>query len=131
MSEETFGRNGLLIFDGSCGACSAFIGERRRFFEKYGFTVAPLQESWVSRATGIDESALAEAIHLVTPAGDVYRGVDVFQRVSQRIWWLLPLSGMLRIKPLRPLFVWGYDFIARRRRGISRICGLESRRLIK
>lgn len=113
-NEFFFGTGGLIIFDGSCGACSAYIAERKRFFEKHGFSVAPLQESWVSRVTGIDELTLAEAIHLVTPAGDVYRGIDVFQRVSERIWWLVPLSSMLRIKPLRPFFLGGYDFLSRR-----------------
>lgn len=131
MSDKRLGIYGLIVFDGSCGACSVFVGERRPFFEKHGFAVAPLQEEWVGDLTGIDQPTLSESIHLFTPSGEVYRGIAVFQRVAERVWWLLPFSYMLRFKPLRPLFEYGYKSIARRRRGISRACGLASRRWVK
>jgi hypothetical protein len=54
-----------VIFDGSCGACSAFIGEKKVFFEKYGFSVAPLQEQWVKDISKLNEETLLQAIHLV------------------------------------------------------------------
>jgi len=129
--ENRIGPSGVVIFDGSCGACSAFIGEKKAFFEKYGFTVAPLQEGWVTQLTGLTEETLLKAIRLYTPEGRVFSSVDFFQCVAQKVWWLAPLALLLRISCLRPFFVWVYDRIAQRRARISKLCGLQSRALYK
>jgi len=131
MTDPRIGKNGVIIFDGSCGACSTFIGEKRSFFERHEFTVVPLQEHWVSEATGLDEVELSQAIHLVTPAGDVYRGIDFFQYLAEKIWWMTPLSMLLRIRWLKPLWRKLYDFIANRRVKISKICGLQSKAIYR
>lgn len=119
------GARGLLVFDGGCGACAATIGRRQAFFARYGFSVAPYQEPWTQQLLGLDAATLAQAIHLRTPDGAVVRGIDAFRVVAAAIWWLTPLAWLLGIRPLRPLFEAAYDFIAKRRRGISRACGLR------
>ena len=121
------GPKGVVIFDGSCGLCSTLVGRRRRFFERYGFSVAPLQDEWVQKLCGVDEHTLREAIHLWTPQGEVVRGVDFFQRVAQAVWWLLPVRVVLGIRPLRPLFDRIYGWVARHRKEISRVCRLDPR----
>jgi hypothetical protein len=125
------GKSGLVIFDGSCGACSAFIGERKAFFQKYGFTVAPLQEDWVRDVSGLDKETLLKSIHLYKPNGDVVKGVDFFHYVSSKVWWLTPFNLLLGITVLKPLFILIYDAIAKRRQKISRVCGLQSKALFK
>jgi len=125
------GESGLVIFDGSCGACSTFIGERKTFFEKYGFSVAPLQEPWVQDITGLSEEVLLQAIHLYTANGDVVKGVDFFLYLASKIWWLRPLSLLLSISFLKPIFTLIYNTIAKRRKGISRICKLQSKAIYK
>ena len=125
------GRSGLVIFDGSCGACSAFIGEKRAFFEKYGFTVAPLQEPWVKDISNLSEETLFQAIHLYTPDGEIVQGIDFFLNVASKIWWLTPINLLLRLPILKSLFSFIYHVVAKRRRRISRFCGLQSRALYK
>lgn len=126
-SYNKIGKSGLIIFDGSCGVCSVFIGERKTFFEKYGFTIAPLQESWIPELTGLDEATLLQSIHLFTPQGEILRGPDFFHYVSGKIWWLRPIHLILQYKFLKSIFSNCYYFIAKRRRRISRVCGLQSR----
>lgn len=128
---DQIGKSGLVIFDGACGACSAFIGDKRALFQKYGFTVAPLQEEWVKDIAGLNEETLLQAIHLYKPNGDVVKGIDFLQYVASKVWWLTPINFLLRISSLKPLFTLIYDAVARRRRTISRICGLQSKAIYK
>lgn len=117
----------IVIFDGACGACTAFVGEQKDFFERYGFIVVPLQEKWVQELTGLNEEVLNQSIHVYTSDKKILRGIDFFQYVVSKIWWLAPLSMLLKISFLKPFFEGIYNFIASRRRKISKICGLESR----
>ena len=125
------GANGIIIFDGSCGACSFLIGERKRFFERRGFGVVPLQEQWVRDLTGLSEEVLQQSIHLYTPNGEIYKGVDIFARVTGRIWWLVPVSLLLRVPFLKPVYNKAYNYFANRRQRFSKACGLESRAMYK
>jgi hypothetical protein len=125
------GRHGLIIFDGSCGACSFLIGEKKKFFERYGFGVVPLQESWVRELTGLSDEVLQQSIHLYTASGEIHKGVDLFAHVSGKIWWLVPLSWVLRISFLKPVYERAYMYFANRRLKFSKACGLESRALYK
>lgn len=131
QTENKIGKHGLIIFDGSCGACSTFIGEKKEFFEKYGFTVAPLQEQWVKDFSKLDEETLLQAIHLYTPNGEIVKGVDFFQRVASKVWWLKPFDLLFRVSFLKPIFTFLYHEVAKRRRKISQVCGLQSRAIYK
>ena len=124
-ANERMGGAGLVIYDGSCGVCSTFVGRNRAFFEKHGFAVAALQEPWVAERTGLEEAVLMQAIHLLTPGGAILRGVDFFAYVAGTVWWLWPIQQALRVPLFRRGFARGYDFIARRRQHISRACGFS------
>ena len=104
---------------------------RKEFFERHGFTVAPFQKEWVREVTGLDESTLSQAIHVQTRHGDVLRGVDFFQYFASKVWWLKPVSLLLGINVLKPVFAQLYDGIAKRRRKISTFCGLQSKAFYK
>lgn len=133
MSDSThkhhIGKSGLILFDGTCGTCSTVIGEKRRFFEKYGFSVAALQEPWVRDLTGIHEDTLLQAIHLYTAEGNIFQGVDFIAYLAERVWWLRPIGLVLKISFLRPFWQKMYDEVAKRRKCISQACGLQSRAL--
>jgi len=128
---QPIGEHGIIIFDGSCGVCSTFVGRRKELFEKHGFTVAPYQEEWVREVAGIDESTLSQAIHVRTREGKLLRGVALFRYISGKVWWLAPASLLLRIEFFEPGFEAVYSFISKRRRTISKLCGLQSRDLYK
>lgn len=131
QAENRIGKSGLVIFDGSCGACSAFIGEKKAFFERYGFSVAPLQEGWVRDISGLSEETLLQAIHLYKTNGSIVKGIDFFQCIASKVWWLLPINLLLSIPLFKPIFTLIYNSIAKRRRNISRICGLQSKAIYK
>ena len=103
------------------------MGEKKVFFEKYGFSVAPLQEEGVRELTKLDEESLMSGIHLYAPNGEILRGIDFFHYFANKVWWLYPFYLLLGIRPLRPLFSNLYEAIASHRRSISKVCGLEKR----
>jgi hypothetical protein len=125
------GAHGVIIFDGSCGACSFLIGEKKKFFERYGFGVVPFQEPWIRELTGLSEEILQQSIHLYTTSGEVYKGVDLFACVAGKIWWMVPLSWILRIPFCKPFYDKVYNYIAKRRKKFSKACGLDSRAIYK
>jgi len=130
-NQQLTGKHGLFIFDGSCGACSTFIGRRREFFKRHGFAVAPLQDSRVQELVGVDEATLNEAIHLRTKEGALLKGLDSFLYFAGTVWWLAPVGFLAGTWPIKPIFAKVYDFIAKRRRKISAMCGLQSKALYK
>ena len=125
--QEKLGPSGLIIFDGSCGMCSTFVGEKQRFFEHYGFKVTPLQEDWVLPLTGLSETVLMQSIHVVTPEGKVYKRAEFFAFVASKIWWGKPVALLLKIPFAMRLFTKLYDLVARNRQQISKTCGLNSK----
>lgn len=132
MSDELridHGRFGLIVYDGSCGVCTSFVGKRARFFETYGFSVTPLQTPGISEYAHRDIETLMTAIHVVLLDGRVLSGAEAFCVVVERIWWLWPLSVSLHVPVLKRGFGVLYAAIAKRRQGLSRVCGLRGERV--
>ena len=121
------GKFGVVIFDGSCGVCSIAIGSHKGFFERYGFTVAALQEDWIGKVVEVNQTTLLQGIHLYSPTGETFCGIDVFQQVSSKVWWLVPLALLLRVPVLKSVLSRLYCAVAARRKTISRVCGLQKR----
>lgn len=117
--------SGLIIFDGSCGVCSTFIGRNRKFFERYGFSVVPLQEPWAKETTGLTEEDLLKAIHLFTKDGEVLRGIDFIERLARKVWWMFPIYWLMKIKFFKDCLGWLYVKFANNRQQISKVCGLK------
>lgn len=127
QNDTKVGKSGLIIYDGACGACSLFVGERKSFFEKHGFSVAPLQAEHIPSLTGLDEATLLQSIHLLSAEGEILRGADFFHYVAGKVWWLAPIHLVLKIPAIKKMFAKLYDFIAQRRRNIAKVCGYQSR----
>jgi predicted DCC family thiol-disulfide oxidoreductase YuxK len=128
MSDESrlnSGRFGLIIYDGTCGVCTSFVGKRAHFFEKHGFAVAPLQTPGIPEYAHRDIAELMTAIHVVTVDGYVVSGIDAFGVVAARVWWLWPVSMAMRVPVLKRVFGMIYAAVAKRRQGISRVCGFR------
>lgn len=120
--------SGLIIFDGSCGVCSTFIGKNRKFFERYKFSVALLQEPWVKEITGLPEEELLKAIHLFTKDGEVLKGIDFIERLASKVWWMLPMYWLMKIKFFKDCFGFLYMGFAKNRQAISKVCGLTPKK---
>ena len=121
------GNTNYLIYDGSCGACTVFIGERSRFFQRYGFTAIPLQEPWVAEVTGLTGKDLEKEILLLDKNNKLFRGADVYRIICKSIWWLTPIFLLSKMPVTSALFNFCYTCFAERRKSISRVCGLEHR----
>lgn len=118
--------NGCLLYDGTCGACSHFIGRKEKFFAKYGFAAVPAQESWVVERLGQDGELLAREMRLLRSDGSYLKGADVYREITAKVWWLYPLHIFSRLPVLSCLFNFGYNTFAANRHKISAVCNLES-----
>lgn len=118
--------SGLIIFDGSCGVCSTFIGRRAEFFKRHGFSIVPLQEPWIRELTGLEECDLLQAIHLYTKDGEVLKGIDFIEKLASKVWWMYPIYLLMQIRVLKSIFAWLYAKFADNRQQISKICKLKS-----
>ena len=130
-TDSRIGKSGLIIFDGSCGACCFFIKEKSPFFQKYGFKIASIQEPGVIEMTGLSEYTLLQSISILTISGTVYQNADFFEFVGGRIWFLKPFSWLLKIKFFKIFFNCIYKFSVKRRKSISSFCKLDSKAIYK
>jgi predicted DCC family thiol-disulfide oxidoreductase YuxK len=121
------GRYGVILYDGSCGACTFFIGEKSEVLGRYGFAVAPLQEPWVQEWTGLSEEDLKKSICLINSEKKLFWGADVYRELCRVIWYLKPVYGISKLPFFRAVFDFIYRLIANRRVQLSRVCGLQSR----
>lgn len=125
--EETIGKFGVIFYDGSCGACSHFVGRKQKLLSAWGFSSVALQEEWVKDATGVSSEILLTDMHLLANDGKLYRGADAYRYVFKKVWWLTPLYVLTSLPLLRSVFDGLYRVVADRRRQISKVCGLRSK----
>jgi len=118
-------RRGVIFFDAQCGMCSASVRRWERFLTTRGFEVKPMQTPEAEQQLGLSPGQLPGEMKLLTPAGTIIGGVDVFAYVTRFIWWAYPLHLLLVIAPTRALADGLYRWIAPRRRWISQALGLE------
>lgn len=123
----------ILLFDGSCGFCLAWV-ERFRRFDREGHVefIAAEDRDRDSRVSDLSSEALARAVHLVLPDGRIFTGA----RTLRPLLSLLPrwkvLAPILRLPGVEPLADRVYAWIAARRHrfGCSpEGCGAGSTRL--
>lgn len=110
----------VVLYDGHCRFCKAqmknlLVLARRGAIEPLSFQ----DEGVLDRFAGLTHEACMEAMHLVTPEGRVFRGMEAAARaVATRpvlglVAWLYYLPG------LRQLLDAAYRWIARRRYAIA------------
>jgi predicted DCC family thiol-disulfide oxidoreductase YuxK len=117
----------VLIFDGACPMCVRWMGRVRHWDEHDSFEYVPLQDPSVPhRFPELDPDALATAMHLVGPDGEVWSGAAAVERILD----LLPLGRWLgwlfRLPFARPIADRVYRRVAenRSRLGCGSHCGL-------
>jgi len=110
----------LLIYDGDCDFCRAWIARWQRL-SGGRVDCAPYQEA-AARFPGIEPERFKPAVHLIEPDGRVSQAAEaVFRSLSYRRGggWLLWLY--LRVAPFAALSEWGYALVARHRGRLSRV----------
>ncbi len=116
-------RRPTLIYDGECAFCLRWVDRFHRWTHEGSVRFLPLAEEEAPRLAGRTRAELLEAMHLVTPAGDVFAGAAAAREVLVYVPWgrfprmvfRLP-GGMLVANRV-------YRWVAARRRNIG--CGGE------
>lgn len=107
----------LLLYDGECRFCCASAA---RLGQLAGPKVLPisLHAPGLLAALGIAQDEAMAAMHLVTPAGDIYRGLEAAVQALRHRPLVGGLTKAYYVPGLRQLADLGYRLIARYRYAI-------------
>lgn len=118
-----------LIYDGECGLCRRAVDRLRGWDREHRLDYVPFQDEETVRRFAIGLPALAAAMHLVLPDGQVFSGADAVPELGRLLpgkrWWIWGFA----VPGVRPVARWVYRWIAQRRRCAVR--GLPARRPVE
>lgn len=105
-----------VFYDGACPVCVKEMHQYQRF-EKSGqiiwFDITG-QEDWLLERNIDPEAALLE-LHVLTPEGEVVKGVDAFILLWQRAPLLRPVAWIASLPLLKGFIKHSYGWFTRRR----------------
>ena len=121
-SARHYGYHRTLIYDGDCAFCRRAVGVLRRW-DHYGrIRYVMLQDhASLHRLPPIPREALERAMHLVTPAGEIYRGADAFRALLPVLKWGPAVGVLFSVPGVPALARRAYAIIARNRHRLG--CG--------
>lgn len=115
MGGEGSGRKrAWLLFDGDCGFCSRLAARVGEWDRAGRLRVVAYQEAPSPPMTPALREACAQALHAVTPRGQVLRGGDATIFTLGALGWR-GLARVLWLRPLRDVVGFGYGIVARNR----------------
>ena len=105
------------FYDAECPLCirTKIIISHFDWFSKIEFKSVQFHAKENAKLKNIDESKLLNDIYSVSLKGNVYCGVDTYIQVTQRIFYLAPLSLVIRIPGIYHVCKSIYAFIAKNR----------------
>ena len=117
-----YGYQRTLIFDGNCGFCRRAVAVLMKW-DKYGrLRFVPFQDAAaLAQLPPIPMADLEQAMHLVTPAGDIFPGAEAVPIILRVLRWGRPLALLFRIPGAPRLAAGVYRIIARNRHQLG--CG--------
>jgi predicted DCC family thiol-disulfide oxidoreductase YuxK len=121
------GVQGVVLYDGQCGFCSRWVKFWAGTIARRGFKIASLDEPWVAERLRMPREELLTDIRLLTAAGQLISGPDVYLYVTRRIWWAWPFYAIFSLPGLNRLIHIGYRWFARNRYCASHACKLQPR----
>lgn len=116
---------GWVLYDGTCGFCSAWVPRFGPILEKRGFASVPLQEPWVSERVQLTHEELLRDMQLLLPDGELHSGPHAYRYMMRRIWWTWPVWLVSSLPGARWIFDRSYRAFADRRYRISATCSIE------
>jgi predicted DCC family thiol-disulfide oxidoreductase YuxK len=120
-----------LFYDGRCPLCQAeilFLSKRNQ--QNLLHFVDIHTDEFQPQAMGVTCDQAMAAMYGQLDDGRLFQGAPVFALAYQRA--NLPrLAWFLSLKPLQPVFHWGYRLFARNRYTLSRVLGPLALRLVK
>ncbi len=117
-----YGYQRTLIFDGECGFCRRAVTLLMRW-DKYGrLRFVPFQDpAALAQLPAIPRASLEQAMHLVTPAGEVYAGATAVPVILRLLKWGRPLALAFRFPGVPAVAARIYRIVARNRHRLG--CG--------
>jgi predicted DCC family thiol-disulfide oxidoreductase YuxK len=111
-----YGYQRTLIFDGDCGFCRRAVSFLKQW-DKYGrLRFVPFQDrAALARLPEIPRRNLEEAMHLVTPNGEIFVGAAAVPVMMRVLRWGMPVALLFRIPGVPWLAAKIYRIIARNR----------------
>ena len=103
-----------LVYDGDCEFCDRTVRLLKRWDLQDRVRPIPLQSARLA-TYGISRSAAEEAMHLVSPAGEVWRGAEAAREIFGLMPGGRPLAWLFRVPGVLRLAERVYAWIARRR----------------
>lgn len=103
-----------LIYDGDCNFCIRQIRWVQSRDVHGMIDTVPFQTADLD-AYGVSRTAVEDAMHLVSPSGEVSRGAEAAQKVLMLFPRLRPLALLLRVPGVMFLAERVYRWIAKRR----------------
>lgn len=119
----------LIIYDGDCGVCSAFIRKAEALDRGRKFEMRPYQGYSAEDLArwGLDEAACAHEVKLIGPSGNVYGGAWAVNRFLWQYWPWKPLIALFYALPVfLGAEILGYKLFARNRSRISKWMGVQA-----
>lgn len=109
-----------LIYDGECGFCRDAVGIVARWDRDARVQLMPFQDQAAVSKLGISLPALAAAMHLVLPTGEVFVGADAAEALVRFFPGKRWLAWPFALPGARPLARRVYAWVARRRHCLVR-----------
>jgi len=105
------------FYDSECPLCirTKIIISHFDFFNKIEFKTVQFDASEEVSLKDFDRTTLLDDIHSIDLRGNVYSGVATYIQVFQRIFYLAPLSILLRLPGIYYLCKKAYAFVAKNR----------------
>ena len=115
-------------YDSECPLCirTKIIITHLDWFNKVGFKTVKFDSKENQYLKNIEETILLDDIYSIDVKGKIYSGVDTYIQVFKRIFYLFPLSMVLKLPGIYHLAKKVYAFIAKNRkteRCIEENCG--------
>ena len=104
-------------YDSECPLCirTKIIIMHLDWFNKIGFKTVQFDAKENQYLKNIDRTILLDDIYSVDAKGTIYSGVDTYIQVMRRIFYLFPLSLLLKIPGMYQIAKKCYTYIARNR----------------
>lgn len=116
----------ILLFDSDCPLCT-FQSRLLSWMDWFNVVeMVPLNDARAAAiAPGITREDLLEAIHCITPEGEIHRGARAFRFLGMRIPLLVPTGLFLWIPGIIKIAEIVYAFISKHRLVLSRLFGCK------
>lgn len=119
MNSEKLGQVGksTIFFDGSCELCRVATQTIGSSSKKDSFSMTDVTSGVLPE--GVTRSAAESGVHLVDADGVIYSNLDAVLKILDAYPLWRPFTALCRTRICKPVFSYGYRFVAKHRHFFS------------